>query len=365
MSLSNVYCTPLPSIEEVDVEPDDFQQPLILIWNPNITHPAVVRERLSQCIVCRTPYSMGHYNDGSSSSRQPRMIHAVDNIVFLVSAVYICENNHRLLAHDAAILNCFPVKSVVPFMLVHKTGFLRAFADMCTSLVRSGMNFYAIETYIMERRMATYATGSSHFHLHQQVTHLASCESGFFNSPLSNCPSNDAVTKLFLASFLENENVYVKEMEKITIGNTISFDHTFKVASNIGYCRVDKVWVTQYDSLFLVMNSEGKIVTWQFTKGTSFEEVRNLLGDLYDRSQEQEQNIHTVYVDDCCKIRAKIKSVFGPTTTVKLDLFHAIQRVIRTLSKRHERVSWNYGECFVKMEIQEKVESQTLLLHRK
>ena len=160
-----------------------------------------------------------------------------------------------------SILDCFPFKSVVPFLLLHKTGFVRSFADMCMSLVQSEMNFYAIETYITERRMATYARGNCHFHLYQQHTHLCSCDTGFSNSPLSNCPSNDAITKLFLASFLKDENVYLQEMEKTTVGSTISFDHTFKVASNIGYCRKDKVWVTQYDSLFLVMNSEGKIVT--------------------------------------------------------------------------------------------------------
>jgi len=156
----------------VDVEPEDFQQPLILLWNPNITHPSMVRQRLERCMVCGTPYTMGYWNDGSSSTRQPRVIHAVDNIVYLVSAVYICERKHKLLAHDEAILDCFPFKSVVPFLLLHKTGFVRSFADMCTSLVRSGMNFYAIETYIRERRMATYARGNCHFHLYQQHTHL-------------------------------------------------------------------------------------------------------------------------------------------------------------------------------------------------
>ena len=62
-------------------------------------------------------------------------------------------------------------------------------------------------------------------------------------------------------------------MSSIVVGNTISFDHTFKVATNIGYHREDKVWVSQYDNLFLVVNSNGQIVTWQLTKGTAIDQV--------------------------------------------------------------------------------------------
>ena len=45
--------------------------------------------------------------------------------------------------------------------------------------------------------------------------------------------------------------------------------------------------------------------------------------------------IQTVYIDDCCKLRAKIASVFGESVTVKLDLFHAVQLITNMLHKRH------------------------------
>ena len=68
------------------------------------------------------------------------------------------------------------------------------------------------------------------------------------------------------------------------------------------------------------MNQEGKIVKWQFTKGTSFEHVRTLLEDLQTLSQEQGEQIQTVFIDDCCKLRKKIRSIFGSNTAVKLYL---------------------------------------------
>ena len=144
------------------------------------------------------------------------------------------------------------------------------------------------------------------------------------------------LTKCFLANFLKEEQVYLQDMVMINVGDTISFDHTFKVATNIGYLREDNVWVPQYDSLFLVMNGVGKIVTWQFTKGTYFTLVEQVLRDLNIRSEQQQCKIKTVYIDNCCSLRKKIQSALGNDISVKLDIFHAVQRIVRTLPKRHE-----------------------------
>ena len=54
------------------------------------------------------------------------------------------------------------------------------------------------------------------------------------------------------------------------------------------------------------MNGNGQVVAWQFTKGTSFEPVRNLLDGLVRHSHKQNQTVATVYVDDCCKLRKKL-----------------------------------------------------------
>ena len=61
----------------------------------------------------------------------------------------------------------------------------------------------------------------------------------------------------------------------INTGKSISFDHTFHVATNIGFLREDNVWVSQYNRLFLVMNEEGNNIAWQLTKGTSFSEIED------------------------------------------------------------------------------------------
>ena len=64
-------------------------------------------------------------------------------------------------------------------------------------------------------------------------------------------------------------------------------------------------------------------------------EVKMLLLNINERIPELEKEKFTIYVDNCCQIQAKLKAIFGNEIIVKLDLFHAVQRVTRVLSKKH------------------------------
>ena len=55
------------------------------------------------------------------------------------------------------------------------------------------------------------------------------------------------------------------EMASMSIEDYISLDHTFKVASNLGYLRPDGNCISQYRSVFFVLSSIGQVVVWQFT----------------------------------------------------------------------------------------------------
>lgn len=46
------------------------------------------------------------------------------------------------------------------------------------------------------------------------------------------------------------------------------------------------------------------------------------------------KEVKCVYID-CCELREAIQNVFGSRVQVKLDLFHPLQRITRTLPKRH------------------------------
>ena len=78
------------------------------------------------------------------------------------------------------------------------------------------------------------------------------------------------------------------------------------------------------------MNGDGKIVTWQLTRSTTFAEIHTLLQSLKERCP----SLETVYIDDCCKLRNKIHTLLGSHVHVKLDVFHAVQRITKTLSAK-------------------------------
>jgi len=268
---------------------------------------------------------MSHWNDGTRSDNQPRIIHDVKNIAYLVSAVYSCDNDHKMLAHDERMLKQLPTRLLAPFFLFYRTGITRCLADMITTMTLKGLNFYNIESLILEQRW-------DHFAKQQDIYKINLEMMNFFDMELAKSPSNDILCKAFLVLFLENEKLYRKELSVVPIGETISFDHTFKVATNIGYLREDQKWITEYDGLFLVLNGNGQVVNWQLTKSTSVSESESLLKSLCRRAN---LSLKTIYIDNCCKLRNKISAIFGPDVEVKLDLFHAVQRISKTLPKRH------------------------------
>ena len=53
-------------------------------------------------------------------------------------------------------------------------------------------------------------------------------------------PTNDIIAKCFLISFEMAKTFYTREMLPLKVRHCIRIDHTFKVASNIGYHHDDK-----------------------------------------------------------------------------------------------------------------------------
>ena len=100
-------------------------------------------------------------------------------------------------------------------------------------------------------------------------------------------------------------------MASFKVRRCLRLDHTFKVASNIGYLRSDGKWVTLYETIFIVLNEEGVVVSWQFTKSTSLEEVKPLFVALKERIELPERTPLTIYVDNCCHVRKQLQEIFG------------------------------------------------------
>ncbi len=288
------------------------------------------------CPSCTQPLNkIVHWKWGQSDGLKPRLIHNVEHTVLIVAAVYTFVCEHTMVATDPRILKMLQFEQL-PFILLHRTGFTKGFINSIIQLVWGGMTIVQVEQYVVNCRREYIASLYVRLKLVVPETTSLSLNSVPFQLLQLPFPSNNVICKCFIAHFQEFEHTYSILMQQITADRFISLDHTFKIASNIGFQRADNKWVTQYQSVLFVMNEIGQVIAWQLTRSTSLDEVKSLLSNLAARLIRDGELL--VYVDNCCTLRDKLICMMGSTTCsiqVKLDLFHAVQRITKTVSKRH------------------------------
>ena len=100
-------------------------------------------------------------------------------------------------------------------------------------------------------------------------------------------------------------------------------------------------------TVFYILNEE-EVSQWQFTRSENFHKISAMFSDLTTRLQYQNTLLEVIIIENCCKWKEGLDTLF-PGTPTKLDLFHAVQRFVITLSKRnpyHHSVSRDYGLIF-------------------
>ena len=133
----------------------------------------------------------------------------------------------------------------------------------------------------------------------QQINSNGSTNSHFPKSMPDDmkAPSNDFICQCIIHNYQTKRFTHSAWCTGVTF---ISCDHTFKVAANIGLLRLsDKKWEKQYDSMFCILNENGIVLAWQLTKGTAFDNVRDLQ-DLKGRFHPQHNNVKLCIIDKCC-----------------------------------------------------------------
>ena len=120
------------------------------------------------------------------------------------------------MSHDARILRQLSeVGCEIPFVLLHRTGFMTSFVELCYTLVTSGMNFYNLESMIIERRWSNYAKKMK---VVSDTCTLQDCSSeNFLQSCLANSPSNSILTQCFIAICLTLRNICTSVKWKVSI----------------------------------------------------------------------------------------------------------------------------------------------------
>ena len=271
------------------------------------------------CPSCALQLKRRYWKDGRDVHNNPRRLYCTDSPILLVSCLYACENDHRFLSHDQRIIDRCKTENV-PFVLLHKLGFTKKFLHFVVLHVTAGLSSSAIAE-----------TMSSMWNIPACVGYLPLPENGIENWTSA---SRKTITAGYNYHYFLNMQKYSNMMLKIT-GTWVLMDHTFKTAANIGYWDKNRRWKTLFSSIFLVMNEKKEVMSWTLTKSTGFIHVRQSLYEVRNRMQKAAIPLSGIVIDNCCHWRELLQEMFGKTVLIKLDLFHAIKRVIETVSKKH------------------------------
>ena len=113
--------------------------PPVIVWDPFSSG-----EPLLRCIECNQPIERRNWKVGQSQGLQPRLLHDIDSIVILISCQDKCTNNHYFLTTDPRVLKLIP-EADVPFILLHKTGFMKSFCRKVVGLIGESTSISAVE----------------------------------------------------------------------------------------------------------------------------------------------------------------------------------------------------------------------------
>jgi len=176
--------------------------PYVLLWNPIeqfITafgdKPTCIREN------CEGLLALQRWKVGQTHSLQPRVLHSCKCTVLLVAALYSCSCGHEVSSTDPNLLSKVSQEHI-PFVLMHRTGFLKEFVNSVIELVFQGMTLAGVERFVQRRRQQFITS----LVLQVQVTldHIHSID---MNNLLQNtavklisepAPSNNIIQQCFL-----------------------------------------------------------------------------------------------------------------------------------------------------------------------
>lgn len=318
----------------------DYFQPQVIIWDPFQQFPGVLEDPGSLVCIqsgCQQPLRLLRWQDGSKQRYNPRCLYGMNGVVVLVCQIFICPKGHFMTTTDPLLLSKFRERNCVPFLLFHRSGMTRHLSYFIFDMVSQGKSFCDIESLLLWRYQEHIAMCQM---LYWYRHHTLAISGGMPTAPpLTDVPSlpvhllsNDHIEDCFMTMYHDMQDYLVSTMSALT-GECVSCDHTFKLAKHIGIMREGK-WVPQYDSLFILQNERGEVLFWQLSMGTAYSVIQKGLQSLNTRMQQAGEKVKMIVIDNCCMWRRQLMATFDDVE-VKLDVFHAVQRLSKALSKKH------------------------------
>ena len=332
---SSIIHPPLPRDFSASSKADYFY-PKVLIWSPQ-EHFGIEMK----CPVHNKNLPPLKWTKTVSGNKDcdARLIYDLHGNIILVQRIYYCVRGricHSLRSTSLDVLHCLPssIQVYFPIELFQRSGCTKNLLQYIETQILQGVNFLTIseglaslnfQAFCRHRQMYLAAAD-------EHSTAVNSSYSEFYSNQIFAFPSNDQIINLFLETFRRKKHLYQMDMDGVT-ATALSCDHTFKISRNIGLVREDdNKFINQFDQLFIALNEKGEVLAWKLTKSTAFSEIEDILNDVKSRLVRLNSKLDVICVDDCCHVRNKYNSVF-PEVDVKLDLFHACQRIVRTMPR--------------------------------
>ena len=272
----------LPNVLSQAIE---YLFPPVIFWSPIEQFAGVI---CNKCPKCRmngdiSPLVPVAWTSGESADHRPRLLQGVESNVILVSRIYSCSSHHTVYGHHPGLIDAFThknLKSLVPLLLWHITGFTSMLVEHIDHMIHSGTTMLELESCLVDKRARLFYIIQARFKDNNGNS------DGFpdFDDDSMQfwrlSPSQHTIESLFLQRFWEREKVYHNCMSQLSISSHqpwLSCDHTFKSVKNVGTFReADRHWIKQYSGLFCVLNGEGEVLSWKLTKTLTFDEMESM-----------------------------------------------------------------------------------------
>lgn len=116
----------------------------VIIWSPLEQYNGIISRECPKCKMNGFASLLvpTDWTDGQTCQNEPRLLHCVNTNVLLVTRVYTCPSQHRVLGHHPDIISMFDtlnLQCMVPFRLWHITGFTNSLIDYIDDLCQSGV----------------------------------------------------------------------------------------------------------------------------------------------------------------------------------------------------------------------------------
>ena len=318
--------------------PQRYLLPSVILWDPATQLscfkngiPCPHESHHSEKFLLQIQNKGVHFKTGKDGKELPRPLYGSDGVTFLISRVYSCKSGHKIIAHDARILDMIPDSSEIPFMLFHRMGVTRELASLAKMFVFCGMSFSEIHEVVTQRYLDKYTLRKTTYE--RDVKADSDGAEAFPEFNTSVLPSMETMMTPLVEDFQEFKPYYDQRMSEWS-AKCITAGHLFKVRTTIGEKTAENKWVTHYDALYTVVNEIGQVIAWQLTNKKSLDDVTNLLAGLQERLEKRDQHLDLALVPDCCDAREKFTAIFGVDVPVKLDPGKAIHMVMRKIPEK-------------------------------